>query len=352
MTNRKWIILTEGHCNPRTAKTACSVIRYRTDEVVAALDTTQIGKTTGEVLGVGGAIPFVASLDEAPEANTLLIGIAVAGGKIPPFWRTIIRQAIDRGMDVVCGLHEFLSEDPEFADAAAASGSQLFDVRKNREKTVARREGLRDDCLRILTVGHDCSIGKMVVAIEISRGLKQRGHDSKFIATGQTGIMIEGDGVPVDCVVGDFMSGAVEQQILANQQHEFLLIEGQGSLVHPSFSGVTLSLLHGSDPHGLVLCYEAGRETVHGLSHVRIPPLPHIRQLNEMMASVHRPCSVIGVGMNSSRLTAEAAEQERQRVREELGVPVVDVFRHGADELVEAVLQLRARVSSTASSQP
>ncbi|MCO6458316.1 MAG: DUF1611 domain-containing protein [Pirellulaceae bacterium] len=343
--SRKWIILTEGHSNPRAGKTACSVIRYRTDEVLAVLDTTQHGKTTQEVFGVGGPIPFVRSLDEAPQANSLLIGIAVSGGKIPTFWRGVIRQAIDRGMDVVSGMHEFLSDDPEFADAAAVSGSQLIDVRKNREKAIARRVGLSDDSLRILTVGHDCSVGKMVAAIEITRGLQRRGRSAKFVATGQTGIMIEGDGVPLDCVVGDFMSGAIEQQILAQQaQHEFLLVEGQGSLVHPSFSGVTLALLHGSAPHGMVLCYEAGRKMIHGLEHLPIPPLAEIRRLNEIMASIERPCPVIGVAVNSRLLSPQQAEDERRQVREELGLPVVDVFRHGSDELVDAVLQLRQRL--------
>jgi uncharacterized NAD-dependent epimerase/dehydratase family protein len=197
----------------------------------------------------------------------------------------------------------------------------------------------------VLTVGHDCSIGKMVTALEITRELQRRGRDAKFIATGQTGIMIEGDGVPVDCVVGDFMSGAVEQQMLANQHREFLIVEGQGSLVHPSFSGVTLALLHGAAPHGLVLCYEVGRKTIHGLDHLPLPPLAKIKQLNEMMGGVERPCPVVGIAMNSRRVSAEEAEAERQRVREELGVPVVDVFRHGADELVEAILQLQQQLA-------
>ena len=339
--NRKWIILTEGHSNPSTAKTATGVLRYRTEEVLGVLDTTQRGKTTHEVLGVGGETPFIGSLDEAPDANTLLIGIAVSGGKIPDFWRQVIRQAIERGMDVVSGMHEFLSDDVEFADAAARGGGQLVDVRRNREKMIARRVGLSDCCLRVLTVGHDCSVGKMVTALEITRGLERDGHNAKFIATGQTGIMIEGDGVPVDCVVGDFMSGAIERQILANQDREFLIVEGQGSLVHPSFSGVSLGLLHGAAPHALVFCYEVGRETIHGLDHLKLPPLEKIKQMNETMGGIERPCPVIGVAMNSRRVSAEAAEAERERVSDQFGVPVVDIFRHGAEPLIEAVVKTR-----------
>jgi uncharacterized NAD-dependent epimerase/dehydratase family protein len=342
--NRKVVILTEGYTNPHTAKTASCMIRYRPDEVVALLDSTQAGASTQSLLGVGGKLPVVASLGDAPEANTLLLGIAPPGGKIPPSWRAVVLQAISRGMDVISGLHDFLSDDPEFANAARSAQVELRDVRKNQQREIARRVGLRNECLRIHTVGHDCSVGKMVTSFEITQGLKRRGRDAKFIATGQTGILVEGDGCPVDCVVADFVSGAVERMILENQHHEILVIEGQGSLIHPSYSGVTLGLLHGCDPHGLIMCYEVGRETITGVEHVRIPPLPVIRQLNETMAGIFHPCPVIAVAMNSRRVTAEQAEAERERVRGELGLPVCDIFRHGSDELIDAVLHLEEQV--------
>jgi uncharacterized NAD-dependent epimerase/dehydratase family protein len=341
---RKYVILTEGQSDPHTAKTACSLIRYRTADVVAVMDSHQRGKTTQDVLGVGGGIPFIDSLDEAAAADTLLIGIAPVGGKIPAAWRPILLAAMQRGMDVVSGLHDFLADDAEFAAAARAHGVQLVDVRRNRERDVALRVGLRDDCLRIHTVGHDCSVGKMVTAIEVTIELKRRGRDAKFLASGQTGIMVEGDGVPVDCVVADFVSGAIEQLILRNQHHEILLIEGQGSLVHPSYSGVTLGLLHGCSPHGLILCYEIGRDTVTGVPDMPIPPLAEIKRLNEIMANVMQPCKVIGISMNSRLVTPDAAEAERQRVRAEFQVPVCDVFRHGPQELADAVLKLREEI--------
>lgn len=147
-------------------------------------------------------------------------------------------------MDILSGLHDFLNNDAEFKAAADKAGVKLTDVRMNSEKSIARRKGLRD-CLRVHTVGHDCSIGKMVVSVEVTNGLKKQGWDAKFIAIGQTGIMIEGDGLPVDCIVADFVSGAAEKMKLEHQHHQILLVEGQGSLVHPSYSGVTLSLLHG-----------------------------------------------------------------------------------------------------------
>ncbi len=153
--------------------------------------------------------------------------------------------------------------------------------------------------MRIHTVGQDCSVGKMLASVELTLGLKKRGYDAKFIATGQTGIMIEGDGCPVDCVVSDFVNGAVEKLILANQHHDFLLIEGQGSLSHPRYSAVTLGLLHGCVPQGMILVYEAGRKNVHGMDYIPLTPLKKIVEMNEMMASLAMPSKVIGVAMNS-----------------------------------------------------
>jgi uncharacterized NAD-dependent epimerase/dehydratase family protein len=339
---RSIVILTEGHTNPHTAKTASCMIRYKGDEVVALLDGAQRGKTSRDLLQVGD-VPVVASLSDAPPANTLLLGIAPAGGKIPASWRPIILEAIARKMNILSGLHDFVSADAEFVAAAQMHGVELIDVRKNNERDIARRRGLRPDCLRILTVGHDCSIGKMVAAVELTNGLKQRGRDAKFIATGQTGIMVEGDGCPIDCVVADFVSGAVEKMVLKHQHHEILIVEGQGSLVHPSYSGVTLSLLHGCLPHALIMVYEVGRDCVTGVEHVKIPPLAKIRELNELMGGISHPCPVIGVAMNSRRISAEQAEEERRRVSQEMNLPVCDVIRHGPGELVDAILKFEAQ---------
>jgi uncharacterized NAD-dependent epimerase/dehydratase family protein len=339
--SRKIIILTEGHTEPHAGKTAACIIRYRGQDVVALLDSSQKGKTSGDLLGVG-KVPIVGKLDDVPEANTLLLGIAPPGGKIPQPWRAVILDAIARRkMDVISGLHDFVGDDPEFSKAAAASGVSIQDVRKNKEKTIARRKGLRPDCLRVHTVGHDCSVGKMVVSVEVTNGLKKRGHDAKFIATGQTGIMVEGDGLPIDCIVADFVSGAAEKLVLEHQHHEILVVEGQGSLVHPSYSGVTLSLLHGCAPHALILCYEVGRETVTGVESVKIPPLAVIKQLNETMSNLHQKCKVIGIGINSRRLSAAEAAKEREQIKAEFGLPACDVIRDGPEELLEAVINFK-----------
>ena len=341
---RRIVIITEGHSKPLTAKTAVSVIRYGKDETVALLDSTQAGKTSDELLGVGGDIPVVATLEDAPHADVLLIGIAPHGGHVPPAWKPILLEAIARGMDIVSGLHEFLCDDEELAAAARKQGVTLQDVRKNEEHEVATRQGIREDCLRIQAIGQDCCVGKKIVSIELTNGLKARGHDAKFVATGQTGIMIEGEGCPVDTVVSDYLNGAVEKLIRANQEHDILVFEGQGSLAHPSYSAVTLGLLHGALPHGLIMCYEAGRKAVYGMESIPLVPLPRLCEVYETMAGLMQPAKVIGVAMNSRLLSANEAEEERERVRQEMGLPVCDVFRHGPDELVQAVLELRKAV--------
>jgi uncharacterized NAD-dependent epimerase/dehydratase family protein len=322
------VILTEGHSNPHTAKTASCLLRYCPSDVVAVLDSSNRGLTTDQLLQVGGDIPVVGSLSEATGANTLLIGIAPPGGKIPEPWRAIILEAIKRGMKIVSGLHDHLCNDPEFVAEAKKHGVELVDVRKN-------------ECLRILTVGHDCSVGKMVTSVELTLELKRLEHDAKFVATGQTGIMVEGDGCAIDSVVADFISGATEKLVLENQHHEILVIEGQGSLIHPSYSSVTLGLLHGSSPHGLIMCFEVGREVVTGVSHVQIPPLAKMIELNETMASVFQPCRVIGISMNSRRVTADEAARLADQLSDQFQIPVCDVIRDGPGPLADAVLQLQ-----------
>ncbi len=340
LSGRRLIILTEGHTEPVTGKTATCVVRYRPEQVVALLDTTQVGKTAQELLGVGGSLPIVGNLTDAPQANTLMLGIAPSGGRIPPAWRSVILTAINRGMDVVSGLHEFVSNDPEFSKAAAEKGVQIIDVRKNNERDVAHRKNIREECLRIHTVGQDCSVGKMLVALELCNAMKAQGTKAKFIATGQTGIMVEGDGSPIDCVVSDFVSGAVEKMILEHQHNDVLFIEGQGSLSHPRYSGVTLGLLHGCMPHGMVFCYEVGRKNVYGMDYIPLKPIEQLIKVYETMANLMVPSKVIGIAMNSRKATEEDSEREREKLRSEFGLPVCDVIRHGTDELVQTIQQM------------
>jgi uncharacterized NAD-dependent epimerase/dehydratase family protein len=342
---RKIVILTDGHSDIHTAKTAIQVLRYKPQDVVAVLDQAVAGKPCQEVFGVGGSIPVIATLAEAPQANMLMIGIAPAGGKIPAHWRPIVLEAIGRKLDVVSGLHDFFNDDPEFSAAARQHGVRLIDVRSNDERDVANRRGLREKCLRIHTIGNDCSCGKMLVAVELAEGLRRVGVDAKFVATGQTGIMIEGDGCPVDRVISDFLNGAAEKLVLANQQHEVIVVEGQGSLFHPRYSCVTLGLLHGLMPDGLVLCYEMGRQAFHGMEQFALPPLETVKEFYEAAASIMHPCWVIGAAFDSHRFSDAEAAAERKRIRSLLGLPACDVLRHGTQELVEAVLELKRKLN-------
>ncbi len=333
---RKILILTEGLSNPNSAKTACSVIRYRREEVVGVLDTTVPPQPAQALLEVGGDLPIVNSLDALPEANVLLIGIAPTGGGLPAPMRALVLAAIARGMDVESGLHDFLNDDAEFVAAAKTSGATLRDLRANDERDVALRKNISDDCLRIHTVGHDCSLGKMVASIELAHGLSAAGVDAKFIATGQTGMLVEGDGCPVDAVVADFISGAIEKQILAHQHHRVLVIEGQGSITHPCYSAVTLGLLHGCLPHALIYCYEMGRKMVKGVDHIALPEMESQRDLYLASAIAAHPCQFIGIAINSRNVDAVAYQKEKARIVNEWNLPATDVFREGPEPLVNA----------------
>lgn len=326
------------------SKTAISLLRYRGEHCLAVIDPAHQGKTTQDLYGVGGSTPVVGSLSEVNSPDALFIGISPPGGQMPESLSRVIAAGVDGGLDIVSGLHEFLVENEDFCQAAQRSGSRLIDVRRNQHRQTARCAEFRSGCLRIHAVGQDCSVGKMVTMLELERGLQLRQRDAKFLATGQTGIMIKGNGVPVDCVVSDFVNGAVEELVLQHEQHEILLIEGQGSITHPAFSAVTLGLLHGCAPQGLILCYEAARPHVKAMPHVPLKSLERYRELYEQLASERYPAEVIGVAMNGRHLTEAEAVIEKQQVQERLGLPVCDVYRDGPDLLVDAVLNLRGRL--------
>ncbi|MEZ5944822.1 MAG: DUF1611 domain-containing protein [Planctomycetaceae bacterium] len=333
------VLLTDGFSTPFLAKTAISLLRYRRDDISAVLDREFAGKDACEIFGTGAGVPVVDSLPS--NADSIFIGIAPPGGKLPGKWKEVICEALRRGIDVVSGLHDFLSLDAEFVALAKAHGSQLVDVRRNTEKETASAAPFRDGCLRIHTVGHDCSVGKMVVTLELERELSQRGLDARFLATGQTGIMISGDGVPIDCVVADFVNGAAEALVRRNEHHDVLLVEGQGCISHPSFSAVTLGLLHGCAPHGLIFCYEVGRKEVKGLSGIPLKQISELILAYEMAASLRHPCKVIGIAMNGRNVSEEILQEERRRIEREFNLPVCDVYRDGSAPLAEAVMNLR-----------
>ncbi|NWF88840.1 MAG: DUF1611 domain-containing protein [Ignavibacteriaceae bacterium] len=337
---RKIVALTEGYSNPHSAKTARNLIYYCPKEVVAIFDRNNVGKTSFELLGVGN-LPVIGSLDDIDDANTLIMSIALPGGKLPKQYKEIMMQAIFKKMNVVSCGHEFISEDPDLVLAAKSNGVLLTDIRKNNERGLANREGINPNCLRILTVGNDCSLGKMVTSIELARALQKRGIDAKFVATGQTGILIEGDGIPIDAVIGDYINGAAEKLVLQNQHHEILVIEGQGSISHPRYSPVSVGLLHGTMPHGMIMCYEVGREFVNNMPGIKIPAMDVLVKLIEKLASVMFPSKVIGFAMYTKKISVDAAKNERIRIKEQFGLPACDVIRDGPEELIEAIINYK-----------
>jgi uncharacterized NAD-dependent epimerase/dehydratase family protein len=339
--HRRIVLLTEGFSTHFLAKTAISLLRYRTRDVAAVLDGTVSETTAGELFSAGEAIPVVAALSDVADADALYVGIAPPGGKLPDAWRAIVVQALQRGLDVVSGLHDFLTDDDEFVRVAGENNCQLIDVRRNRLKETAECRTFPETCVRIHTVGQDCSIGKMVASLETQLGLTAKDYRAKFLATGQTGIMISGQGVPIDCVVADFVSGAAERLVAANEDNDFVLIEGQGSISHPAYSAVTLGLLHGTAPNGLIYCYEAGRTHVKGFDHVEIPPLEDQMAAYLTAANLRHPCKFIGVAVNTRRLDEDQAAMELQRAEQWTGLPACDVYRTGAEKLVEACIRLR-----------
>jgi len=347
----RYLILADGAFGPETSKTANCAIRYVPERVAAVLDSAAAGRTAQEVLGYGGSIPVVGTLDEglAHGPTALLIGIAPRGGRLPEAWRGWIAAAIDRGLDVWSGLHTLLGDDPALAARAAAKGVRLFDLRKPPEGLpVSNGRARLVDALVVLTVGTDCNTGKMTAQLELLRGLAARGLATRFVATGQTGILIAGRGIAVDAVVADFIGGAAEQMVLeAAAEGEVVLVEGQGSLLHPGYSGVTLGLLHGACPSAMILCHKVSRKLIGeyhpGEAWSRIPPLADVVRVYEAAAGWVHPSAVIGVALNTYDLPERSAAAAVERAARETGLPATDPVRFGAGPLVEAIAQAAAR---------
>ena len=345
--SRRLVILAEGQFGSHHGKTALGVIRYGPDEVVAVIDSDQAGGNVESILP-GHDIPIVAGLEEAlalqPSPDTLLIGIAPTGGRLPASWRATILAAIRAGLDVHSGLHTFLGDDPEFAAAARSAGTSIVDYRRppNRMETaVGRRHGPGKRV--ILTVGTDCAIGKMSVALELRSAARAAGRSAAFVPTGQTGMMIDGWGAAVDRLISDFAQGTVEWMIEEGERRgDWVIVEGQGSLDHPAYSSVTLALIHGATPHAMVLVHKAG-QTEHDFEHLPgtsfpIAPLGPFIELHERVAALVAPSKVVAVALNTSAIASpDEARAEIARVAAETGLPVDDPFRFGPAPLWTAI---------------
>ncbi len=338
---RRVAILAEGQLAPRTAKTAIGVLRYAPFRVVAVIDSTRAGTDAARHLGVGGGVPVVASVDEARAlgAEALLIGTAAAGGRIADEFRPHLARALECGLSVWSGLHERVLSDPALADAARRGNATVRELREPpADLPIGGHRVRRAGAAVVLTVGTDAAVGKMTVALEIVAALGRAGTRAAFVPTGQTGIAVAGWGISVDAVVADFIAGAAEQMVCdAAERADVVVVEGQGSLSHPGFSGVTLGLLHGSAPDVMILCHDPAREFVKGFERERLP----LRSLAECVAMYEEAAAwrmppggprarVAAVAVNTSALSADEARRATERAARETGLPAADPIREGA----------------------
>jgi uncharacterized NAD-dependent epimerase/dehydratase family protein len=341
---RRYLVLAEGHsADPHHGKTMRGFIRYAPYPTVAILDSERAGQRYDD-------IPIVARVEDALPflPTTALIGVAPTGGVLPPTWREILEACIRNGLGVESGMHTYLSDDPGLAELARRHGVELRDLRRPPEDIgVPTGANLHLPALVVHTVGSDCAIGKKTVAIELHAEAQRRGLRSVFVPTGQTGIAISGWGIAVDAVVADFVAGAAERLVVEGARRgDLLWVEGQGALVHPFYSGVTLGLYHGCLPHVLVLCHRAGDTHLEGLPEHAIPPLPALVELYERVALPVRPAKVACIALNTMKLGADAGRRAIEVAERETGLPADDPVRFGAGRLVDAVLELAAALGA------
>jgi uncharacterized NAD-dependent epimerase/dehydratase family protein len=357
-------ILAEGLFTRMSAKTAIGVLRYAPYEIVAVIDSTHAGTDAAEHVGVGRGVPVVATVDDviARGADVLLIGTAAAGGRIPDEYRPILARALERGMAVWNGLHERVLADERLAAAAKRGGGSVRELRQPPgELPIGGRRRPRGGVTVVLTVGSDAAVGKMTASLEIVAALRRMGEKAAFVATGQTGIAIAGEGISVDAVVADFIAGAAEQMVCAAAEHaDWVIVEGQGSLTHPGFSGVTLGLLHGSAPDVMVLCHDATRRTLKGydMSGLPVRPLRELIRIYEDAATWTRPpgyppARVAAVALHTGNIASEDPSVALSAIRSAataVQLPVADPIREGTrggDRLARALLDARGRDPAT-----
>jgi uncharacterized NAD-dependent epimerase/dehydratase family protein len=340
-TYHRVLLSTEGRLGVFSSKTAACLLRYRPQDVVAIIDSAAAGTDVRAAIPWSPPVPIVAdvaaALELRPEA--LFVGVAPPGGQLPSEMRRQVANALQAGIDVVSGLHEHIANDHELARLADRSEARIFDLRRSPAGGILASGRARTArCRRILTVGTDGNVGKLVAALELAAAARRRGLDARVVATGQTGIMIVGCGVAVDAVVADFAPGAVEELVLRVADCDVCVIEGQGSLAHPGFSAVTLALLHGACPDAMVLVHHAGRTHYKAEPHGRIPPLAELRAAYEQAASLLHPARVTGVALNPLGQDERFVREEARRIEQELRVPVCDPACGGSERLLEAAL--------------
>jgi len=335
--SQRYLVLAEGFSHdPHHGKTLRGVLRYRREAVAAILDTQRAGETDD-------GVPSVGSVGEALGlgVDTALVGVATQGGRFPGDWQELLRSCVDAGLHLENGLHVRLRDVPGLAEAAAERGVELRDLREPpADLSTATGQNLEVPGTIVLTVGSDCAIGKMTATCELDLEARARGLRSVFVPTGQTGIAIAGWGIAVDAVVADFIAGAAERLVVqGSERGDLLWVEGQGAILHPIYSGVTVGLIHGSAPHLYVLCHEVGRTVVDGdATETPLASLTELVDLHERMSLPRRPARVVCVALNTSKVDENAARAAIAAAEEETGLPADDPVRFGAAKLLDAVL--------------
>ena len=325
---------------PDRAKTAVGLLRYGDHEVRAVLDRARAGSRVSDHRPDLQDAPVVASMDEVPEVDAVVIGVAPIGGEFDESWRPDVRAALERGASVLSGLHDFLAEDDEFAGVAEEHGGDIVDLRRPPENlTVAEGTAGDVDATVVTTVGTDCSTGKMTTAFELRDAARERGLEAAVVPTGQTGVAIEGWGIVVDRVISDYAAGAVERLVETPVGMDLIVVEGQGALAHPAYSGVTTSILHGSGPDALVMCHEAGREVVHGYESFELPTPADYADLYERMAAPISAAPVAAGALNTQGLDDGAAADAVAAYGEAIDAPATDPVRDGIpDRVLNAIV--------------
>ena len=331
--NAPYLVLIGDLTDPTYAKTGFGLVHWQPDLVAGQL------RYAGCTLDLG--VPDM-TVPEAVEADvkSLVIGVAPIGGVVPDKWWSSIEEAARAGLDIICGLHFKLSDKPAVAAAAEASGARLIDVR-TPPKNLPIGTGIKRSGRRVLTVGTDCAIGKKYTALALERAMLDAGLKSTFRATGQTGIMLAGEGIPIDAVVADFISGAAELISPDNDQDHWDVIEGQGSLFHPGYSGVSLGLLHGSQPDAFVVCHDATRTAVSGWEHYALPSIREAIDIHILLGSRTNPdIRCVGISVNTSNLTAGKRSDYLAELTSETGLPCIDPVIDGCAAIVEHIMHI------------
>lgn len=337
---RRYVILAPGVFTTRHSKTAHGVIAYATDPTVAVIDPSLAGQRVREAVPyLNSDAPILAGLQESLtyEPTSLLVGVAPMGGALPVDWRREIVAALEAGLEVVSGLHDVLAEDPEFLAAAERGKTSIWDVRVPPKTPVFTGAAWRVSPFVLLTVGSDCSVGKMTVSLELTRAARDRGRKPEFVATGQTGIMIAGRGIAIDRVIADFAPGAAESLVTGhNPASDLLFVEGQGGINHAAYAPVTLALLYGAAPDALLLVHDVGRLTIEELE-TPILSYSELIDVYETLTATVKPSKVVGIALNTSKLNEAEALRAIEGARNQTGLPADDIVRHGPHALYDAI---------------